>query len=185
MDIFAHTLWAGAGIVAARRLLGIAPRTIALTVLLAALPDVFHLLPIVAWWLFGDGSMAILRAYAIAVPGQEPVMPPIVTLLSRHLHCIPHSAIVAGAVTMLIWWVRHSLWIPLLGWWSHIIIDVFTHSADYYPSPVLYPFTQAGFDGIAWNTPWFMVLNYVALGTTGWWLWRSRACKKAINRYVR
>lgn len=113
MDIFAHTLWAGVGIVAARRHLSIAPRTIALTVL------------------------------------------------------------------------RRSLWIPLLGWWSHIIIDVFTHSADYYPSPVLYPFTQAGFDGIAWNTPWFMVLNYVALGTTGWWLWRSRASKKAINRYVR
>jgi hypothetical protein len=67
----------------------------------------------------------------------------------------------------------------LLGWWSHIVIDVFTHSAGYYPSPVLYPFTQRGIDGIAWNTPWFMVLNDLALMATGLWLflaaWRHRA----------
>ena len=51
----------------------------------------------------------------------------------------------------------------MLGWWSHIIIDVFTHSAEFYPSPVLYPVTRAGFDGIAWNTPWFILVNYTAL----------------------
>ena len=141
---------------------------------LAALPDVFHLLPIAGWWVFGDGSLAVLRAYAIAVPGQEPFLPPIVNLWSHHLHCAAHSAIVAAAVTLLLWAMRRSLWIPLLGWWSHIVIDVFTHSADYYPSPVLYPITQRGFDGLAWNTPWFMVLNYVALSAAGWLLWQSR-----------
>jgi membrane-bound metal-dependent hydrolase YbcI (DUF457 family) len=63
-----------------------------------------------------------------------------------------HSAVGAVVVTLLVWRLRRALWIPLLGWWSHIVIDVFTHSADDYPSPVLYPFTQRGFDGIAWNT---------------------------------
>ena len=50
----------------------------------------------------------------------------------------------------------HGLWVgvgaglvPLLGWWSHIVIDVFTQSADFYPSSVLYPITQRGFDGLA------------------------------------
>jgi hypothetical protein len=42
----------------------------------------------------------------------------------------------------------------------HIVIDVFTHSADFYPSPVLYPVTQRGFDGWAWNDPWQLALNY-------------------------
>ena len=174
MDIFAHTLWAGAGVTLANRRWPMAPRTLALTMVLAALPDVFHLLPIAGWWVFGDGSLAVLRAYAIAVPGQEPFLPPIVNLWSHHLHCAAHSAIVAAAVTLLLWAMRRSLWIPLLGWWSHIVIDVFTHSADYYPSPVLYPITQRGFDGLAWNTPWFMVLNYVALSAAGWLLWQSR-----------
>ena len=70
-------------------------------------------------------------------------------------------------VTLALWAWRRTLWLPLLGWWSHIVIDVFTHSADYYASPVLYPFTERGFDGIAWITPWFMALNYLALAMAG------------------
>lgn len=175
MDILAHTLWAGAGFTLLRRRVPVAPRDVALTVALAALPDLLHLLPIAGWWLVGGGSFEVLRAYAIPVVGQEPAMPTIVTLFSRHLHCFAHSAVVAGAVTLLLWKLRRALWIPLLGWWSHIVIDVFTHSADYFPSPVLYPFTQRGFDGIAWNTPRFMVLNYLALAGAGLWLFVTRA----------
>jgi hypothetical protein len=173
VDIFAHALWAGAGVTAARRRWPLAPRIIALTVALAALPDILHLLPILAWWAFGDGSMTTLQAYAIAVPDHEPALPPLVNLLSHHLHCIMHSAIVAGAATLLLWIMRRSLWIPLLGWWSHIVIDIFTHSTAYYPVPVLYPFTQRGFDGIAWNTPWFLLLNYAVLAAVGVWLLRT------------
>jgi len=54
------------------------------------------------------------------------------------------------------------------------VVDVFTHSADYYAVPVLYRFTERGLDGIAWNTPWFMALNYVVLGLTGLWLLLTR-----------
>jgi len=76
---------------------------------------------------------------------------------------VMHSALVAGVVTAACWvWLRR-FWLPLLGWWTHILIDVFTHSADFYPSPVLYPVTYWGFDGIAWNTPWFMVVNYLVM----------------------
>ena len=174
MDILAHALWAGAGIALARRRWIIPTRSLVAIVVLAVLPDMFHLLPIAGWWIFGDGSVKALWAYAVAVPGQEPTLPPLVELWSHHLHCVAHSAIVAGAVTLLLWAARRALWVPLLGWWSHIIIDVFTHSADYYPSPVLYPLTERGFDGLAWNTPWFMVVNYTALVAVGFWLWRAR-----------
>lgn len=175
MDIFAHALWAGAGVVLARRRWPrIAPRTVVLTMTLAALPDLFHPLPLIGWWLFGDGSLAALRAYATALPTNEPVLPPWVALWSQHLHCVAHSAVVAAVATALLWAVMRSVWIPLLGWWSHIVIDVFTHSADFYPSPVLYPFTQRGFDGLAWNTPWFMLANYTALVAVGLWLLISR-----------
>ena len=170
MDILAHSLWAGVGLTLARRRWPLAARTVVATLVLAALPDVLHLLPIAAWTSFGGGSLDVLRAYAVAVPGQEPALPDMVKLLSHHLHCVAHSALVAGGVTMLLWAVRGSLWIPLAGWWSHIVIDVFTHSADYYPAPVLYPITQRGFDGLAWNTPWFMALNYAALVAAGVWL---------------
>jgi hypothetical protein len=176
MDILAHALWAGAGVAAAHRRWPMAPRAAAATVALAAMPDMGHMLPLLGWSIVGDGSLGTVWRYAFALPGQEPVVPPLVAMLSHHLHCTLHSAIVAGLVTLLLWFALRHLWLPLLGWWSHIVIDIFTHSADFYPAPVLYPFTQRGFDGIAWNTPWFMVLNYTALACTGvWLLTRARA----------
>ena len=101
-------------------------------------------------------------------------MPPLVGSLSHHLHCVMYSAPIAGLVTLARWAVRRTLWIPLLGWWSHIVIDVFTHSADYHAVPVLYPLMQRGVDGIAWITPWISVINYVALPAVGVWLLMSR-----------
>lgn len=180
MDVFAHALWAGAGVMLARHRWPVSNRTAAWTVALAVAPDVPHLMPIVGWWLFGSGTWATVKDFAIAVPGQQAAVPQWLLSLSEHLHCIPHSAIIAAVVSLLLWRWRRSLWLPVLGWWSHIVIDVFTHSADYFAVPVLYPFTVRGFDGVAWNTPWFMVLNYVAL-TAAWlwlWLWRSGALRK-------
>ena len=170
MDILAHGLWVGVGAGLVSRRLKLSGRTIALTVAMAVLPDLLQVVPMVAWAVFSPGGLELVSAYVHALPRFEPVLPPTVELLTFHLHCLMHSAVVAGAITLLVWVVLRSLWIPLLGWWSHIVIDVFTHSADFYPSPVLYPITQRGFDGLAWNTPWFMVVNYAALALACTWL---------------
>ena len=62
------------------------------------LPDVIQMLPVLAWWAVGGGTWAAVQAFAIAMPGQEPVMPGWVTVWSHTIHCIAHSAvIVAGA----------------------------------------------------------------------------------------
>ncbi len=173
MDVFAHALWAGAGAALVHRKWPMSRRTAALTVTLAVAPDVPHLLPILGWSAFGDGTASTVKGYAYAIPGQEPAVPSTIEYLSHNLHCVTHSAIVLGVITLLVWAWRRQLWIPLLGWWSHVVIDLFTHSADYYPSPILWPITRQGFDGIAWNTPWFMGLNYAALLATYLWLWRG------------
>jgi hypothetical protein len=168
VDILAHTLWAGLGTAwLARRRRDVTRRTVATTMTMAALPDVIQMLPVLAWWALGGGTWAAVQAFAVAMPGQEPVMPEWVGWWSHTIHCVAHSAVIAAAVTLALWAWRRTLWLPLLGWWSHIVIDVFTHSADYYASPVLYPFTERGFDGIAWITPWFMALNYLALAMAG------------------
>ena len=172
MDIVAHALWAGAGLVALGRTRAVPQRQLLAGMGLAALPDVMHMLPGVAWWLLGQGSFASVHGYALALPGAEPAAPAMVELWAHHLHCTMHSAIVAALLTLMVWAIWRTFWLPLLGWWSHIVIDVPTHSADFYPSPVLYPLTQRGFDGLAWNTPWFVVMNYVALALVGVWLWR-------------
>lgn len=102
MDIFAHAMWAGVGVSLARRRWIIPTRTMIATVVLATLPDIFHLLPVAGWWVLDAGSLNAIWAYAVAIPGQEPPLPPLVAIWSHHLHCITHSAIVAGAVTFLV-----------------------------------------------------------------------------------
>ena len=178
MDIVAHALWAGVGMVALSRRHRAERHSVGWTMALATLPDVVHTLPVAAWAL-GRGAPADWLAYATALPGGEPAFPAAVALWSHHLHCSFHSALVAAVVTALLWVALRRIWLPLLGWWSHILIDVFTHSADFYPSPVFYPVTYWGFDGVAWNTPWFTTLNYAALLGLGWWLWVTRQKDRA------
>ena len=165
MDIVAHGLWAGVGVALARRHRPIPDRVAVSAVVMAVVPDLAQLLPLLVTALFAEGGWSVLRAYATALPGLEPAMPPLVAALTHHLHCTLHSAVVAGAVTLLVWRITRAAWVwyPLLGWWSHILIDVFTHSTQFYPVPVFYPFTPWGFDGLAWNTPWFLAANYLAI----------------------
>ena len=170
MDTLAHALWAGLGLVAARRRMAIPPRAAAAAVALSVLPDLAHLVPLLA----GGGGWRTLIDYIGATPGTEPALAPGVAMLSHHLHCIGHSAVIAAAVTLAAWRWRRAWMIPLAGWWSHIVIDVFTHSADFDPVPVLYPVTQRGVDGLAWNTPGFQLANYTALAVAAIALWLTR-----------
>src|SRR6186713_3132707 len=126
MDILAHGLWAAAGAVALRRRTPLSQGTMGAMVALAMLPDIPQLLPLVVW-AAAAGSLQSIYDYASASPGTEPLLPPLVETIVHHLHCIAHSAVVAGAVTLLVWRLRRQWLIPLLGWWSHIVIDVFTH----------------------------------------------------------
>ena len=174
MDILAHGLWVGLGAAWLHRRRPLNRRTTALAVGMAVLPDLGQLLPLVGLALSSHEGWAVLQAYARALPGQEPELSPSVAALTHHLHCVMHSALVAGAVTGVLWLWLGRLWLPLWGWWSHVLIDVFTHSADFYPSPVFYPLTYWGFDGLAWNTPWFMWANYGAMALVALLLFARR-----------
>ena len=181
MDIVAHGLWAGVGVAAVARRWPVSRRAALATVALAMVPDLAQLLPLLGAALWRGDGVRVLSAYVAALPGFEPTLPPPVALAVHHLHCTMHSAIVAAAVTVIVSAARRSLWWPLAGWWSHVVIDVFTHSADFYPSPVLYPFTERGFDGMAWNSPLALVANYLALLLAAAWLWATRRKDQAAG----
>ena len=167
MDIVAHALWAGAAASWLRRKKPeITRKGVAATVGFAVLPDLAAIVPALLWSFTEAAPLQFLYAHITAVPGTQPGMPSVADNLANHLHCTFHSVIVAGAVTAAVWWKRPRLLFPLLGWWMHILLDVPTHSEDYYPVPVFYPLTYWGFDGVAWTEPWMLALNYLALVAT-------------------
>ena len=178
MDIAAHALWVGAGLMALRQR-GPAPgrTTVAATLSLAVLPDLVHLLPVLLWSA-GSGSAAALAQYVWARPGGEPDLPAWVAMAAHHLHCTLHSGVVALLVLALLWRQRRRVALPMLAWASHIVIDALTHSQDFYPSPIVYPISYWGLDGVAWNSPVFQAVNYAALAAVWGWLMLRRGGRR-------
>ncbi len=175
MDILAHGLWAWAGGEVLRRRGHLTKRTLAAGVALTLAPDLIQMLPVLAGVLIGQISLGEFLAYATANPDQEPIKVAWVSVSANHLHCVMHSVIIAGVVSLVAWWRWPVILYPLLGWWLHIAIDVPTHSSDYYAVPIFYPISFRGFNGIAWTSPWFIGMNYVALVAAGIWLIRTRS----------
>ena len=115
MDTLAHGLWAAIGIAAMQPRFAITRRQAVATVALAVAPDVLQWLPLLGWAAVGGGHLTDLTTFGLALPGQEPGLPPLVALLTHHLHCIMHSAVVAGVVTALAWRFRRAMLLPLQG----------------------------------------------------------------------
>ena len=75
-----------------------------------------------------------------------------------------HSLVIWLAV-FLILKIAGLSWLALAigGWGLHILLDVFTHTSDFFPTPILWPFSDFHFSGINWSNKWFMLFNYAVL----------------------
>ncbi len=148
MDIFAHGLWGGVLGKAIRRFspngkeIKISPWW---TGFWATFPDLLAFVPLavvlVASFIFGD-------------LGSNPI---------RFLYSLGHSAVTWTVIFSLTWIIFRRPRLELLGWLSHIVIDIFTHPADRYPTPFLWPLKETAFDGTRWATPEFMLINYALI----------------------
>ena len=103
MDIVAHGLWVGIGLAAARRKRDIPRGAMLATIAAAMAPDLVQLLPVLFAAVSRPDGMAVLYAYIAALPGFEPALPPWAAVLTHHLHCVMHSAVVAGVLTAVVW----------------------------------------------------------------------------------
>ena len=171
MDILAHALWTGAaGLGMRRRGITVSRRTMAAMVGVSLLPDVLPLVPVLAASVSQPEPFAFLREWVMAKPGTEPSMPPLLAALSHHLHCTMHSIVVLAAVTALAAWRWRAALLPLAALWLHVLIDIPTHSSEYYPVTILYPLSNSAFDGVAWTEPWLIAANYAVLAAVYAWL---------------
>lgn len=160
MDIFAHALWTNALARLAKRKAAKDERYRKYTLSLGwatfwgVFPDLFAFtIPFVIGiigWISGQG---FIYGRASIASGLAPV-----------LYNYSHSLVIWAVIFIITWVISKRPRWELLGWALHILIDVPTHAASFYATPVLFPISNWKFlHGISWGTPWFMIVNYSAL----------------------
>ncbi|MEK7555655.1 MAG: hypothetical protein AAB516_02470 [Patescibacteria group bacterium] len=123
MDIISHGLWGGVAFGRKRKSL--------------------------YWWAFGLGVMPDLLSFGIYTIadvlglvsgpdwGQKLPNPTAFPQFVHTLYHLTHSFIIFIFVFSLLWFLRRKLFLPLLAWGLHILIDIPTHSAAFFPDSFL------------------------------------------------
>ncbi len=188
MDIFAHTLWANAGARGAnalaekldksRRPEGPGPRPKASgfkispgwTGFFGVAPDFFAFtIPFfigIYNLLFNPAFEGGFGSHHIKIDGFD---------LASYLYQFSHSIVIFALVFILVWVIyKRPRW-ELFGWLLHILIDIPSHSVQFYPTPFLFPISEYRFPyGVSWANTWYMIINYTALAI----VWSTILLKK-------
>ncbi len=166
MDIVAHGLWAAAGAITAKRTARVR-LSIGWAVWWAAFPDVLA---------FGPTAVVGLLLRMAGNHGHPPYVH-----FGLPLYPAGHSLVtflLTFAVASLV--ARRVIW-SMLGWLSHIVIDIFTHSNTYYATRFLWPVSDLHVDGIPWWTPWFWIATYAALLLVYGAMWKRGLLRRPIR----
>ncbi len=168
MDIFAHSLWTYAAAHAANSKLREKNRkqlNVWWATFFGVWPDLFAGAVPFVWifWSFVTGSLS--SSMFMNVRLGEHVSPQLTSIFGvwSSLYHWSHSIIIFLIVFGLVWLVARRPILELFGWLLHILIDIPTHSTDFFPTPFLWPLSNAHVNGIPWGETWFMILNYSAL----------------------
>jgi|GEM_PF-5313892 len=175
MDIVAHALFANlaAQLISRKRKEKLRRVVRAESMLGAVAPDLIAFLPVL---LASIGSGASLLAYAIKRFGEEwgevaasstsallidatPHVPAYLGLVYSFTHSGLLWAIMVGIAFLLV--RRFPYW--LMGWGTHIALDVFTHDAGHFPTKLLFPLSDFHLNGTPWSNPVVFVCTYAAL----------------------
>jgi len=178
MDILAHALWTGAAYTATQQKTK-KPFRVGLAVFWGVFPDLFAFVPGFTW-LFYNIVLGNFHFSDLPRPDAlKPIAPPL-SHLTGALYNVSHSAIIFFAVlgiTFLI--LKRPVW-ELFGWLFHILLDIPTHSYRFYPTPFLWPLFGFKFNSFSWATPWFLIINYAAIGIVYFFLWKKRVRKNGF-----
>lgn len=170
MDILAHGLWAAAAAEAANKRLA-QPLNIWQAVFWGVLPDLctFGILYLFILW-----NIILGKSRFSDFPRPGHVEPPAniskVFDLTKTLYNYSHSIFIfAGAFLAVSLIAGRPVW-EMMAWLLHILIDLPTHTYEFFPTPALWPFSKVKFSGFNWATPWFVVINYLAIIIVFWLL---------------
>lgn len=87
-----------------------------------------------------------------------------------------HSLVVYSAFFALVWFLGYRHFAKLtLAWPLHILVDIPTHDATFFPTPFLWPISDFHVDGTSWGQPMIFIPNVLLLlGLYGYWYVRRK-----------
>ncbi|OHA01763.1 MAG: hypothetical protein A3C11_00195 [Candidatus Sungbacteria bacterium RIFCSPHIGHO2_02_FULL_49_12] len=149
MDIVAHALWSGA-IYNKKRVWW--------AVFFGVAPDLF------SFGIFTVGRLLSGRLFSPAIVYGDIPRHLVVPTYVHALYDVTHSVLIWAVLFSIGWFYFQRIPWEFTAWALHIVIDIPTHSLEFFPTPFLWPLPQPFFiDGTSWATPWFLVLNYAAI----------------------
>jgi hypothetical protein len=169
MDVISHGLWGG--IVLGRK----NKRNFLLAFLFGIMPDIFSfgILTLLTWlgiqkeidWSAGMPPMSAIPQYV------------------HTLYNITHSLIIFAVVFGLVFLItKKPIWV-MLAWPLHILLDIFTHSLEFFPTPFLWPIANYYFNGINWSSPYIFFTNWLILIILYIWFAIVKLRKKKVNSF--
>jgi hypothetical protein len=148
MDTFSHGLWGG--VLFGRK----NKKDYWLAVIFGLIPDLFSFGIFFALTILSGG---VNRDFA------GPPDPSLIPSYVNSLYNITHSLIVFAIIFLLVWLIIKKPMIPMLAWLFHICLDIFTHSVDFFPTPIFWPISSYHFDGWPWSNWWIFLPNVFLL----------------------
>jgi len=167
MDIFSHGLWGG--IALGRR----NKKSFIKAFVFGVAPD-----------LLSFGFFFVLMLLGISQRPDFSVEPPSADLIPGYVHIlynITHSLIVFMLLFGVLFLVfRKPVW-EFLAWGLHILIDIPTHSYEFFPTPFLWPVSDFTVDGRGWAAPEIFFPNVVLLLALYAWFFISKRKRIRAN----
>ncbi len=162
MDILAHMLWANYGARVGNKKLEKKKKPLiklGWVTFFGVFPDLFAFtIPFciaIFNMLFNSQSLSSMRNHHVLAGGFD---------IASFLYQFSHSIVIWAVVFIVVWIIYKRPRFELLGWALHIAIDIFSHSAQFYPTPFLSPVSDFKFlYGISWSNIWYMIINYSLL----------------------
>lgn len=82
---------------------------------------------------------------------------------------VTHSLVVFAAAFAIVWIARKKPFIPMLAWPAHILLDMPLHTAEFFPTPFLWPISDFHVSGVSWGDPWIFFPNVALLAALYFW----------------
>jgi len=150
MDIFSHGLYGGVAFGKNTK------RDYIIAFLFGISPDLFS---------FGILFLAsFLGIDSVAVSGFERPNNESIPQYVHSLYNVTHSLVMYGILFGSLWLAGKKHLAKLsLAWPLHILVDIPSHSTEFFPTPFLWPISNFSINGIAWSRPIIFIPNVLLI----------------------